>query len=304
MVGLMWDSVILCIVLRLTSDGSTAYILCEGEILFISKGPTFDETVYEYFNDLLAGLEPGGSISVFLLESDPDNPDYDGDGALDFEDARPRRTNPDIVYIVYGAEWYNEANYWQNKYQRECGVEIYGFDDWETFKSIWDSFGFADGKYAYTIRRVVLLYHGAIGALIVGDTFVGIDFRDDYYAHISELSDKRIDVLDLKICESGLLSAVDIYPNTYVPGSQDYAYGYNIALQFLISFNNINVVRAWNGTYNVHNNVFGFYERCIVSSNEYENWCYRFSRCGNAYEFSRDMNIEITGIYVYYEPPL
>lgn len=37
MVGLMWDSVILCIVLRLTSDGSTAYILCEGEILVFMK---------------------------------------------------------------------------------------------------------------------------------------------------------------------------------------------------------------------------------------------------------------------------
>ena len=64
MVGVMWDSVILCIVLRLTSDGSAAYILCEGEILFVSKGPTFDETVYECFNDLLDGLEPGGLYTM------------------------------------------------------------------------------------------------------------------------------------------------------------------------------------------------------------------------------------------------
>ena len=35
--------------------------------------------VYEYFNYLLAGLEPGGLIPVFLLESDSDNPDYDVD---------------------------------------------------------------------------------------------------------------------------------------------------------------------------------------------------------------------------------
>lgn len=37
MVGVMWDSVILCIVLRLTSDGSTAYILCEVKYYLLVK---------------------------------------------------------------------------------------------------------------------------------------------------------------------------------------------------------------------------------------------------------------------------
>lgn len=87
----------------LTPDGSTAYIMCEGEILFISKGPTFDETVYEYFNYLLNGLEPGGSDSVFLLESNPDNPDYDGDGFIDVEDINPRKNSGSINYIFYVA---------------------------------------------------------------------------------------------------------------------------------------------------------------------------------------------------------
>ena len=53
-----------------------------SEILFVSKDPTFDETVYECFNDLLDGLEPGRSIPIFLLVSDPSNPDYDGDSAI------------------------------------------------------------------------------------------------------------------------------------------------------------------------------------------------------------------------------
>lgn len=148
------------------------------------------------------------------------------------------------------------------------------------------------------------MYHGDIGVFCIGDTFVGTDFRDDFSAHISDLADKRINILDLKICQSGTLSAVNIYPESYIPGTQDYNYGYNIALQFLLSFSGINSVRAWNGTYQVANNIFGHYERGIISSTEYEECCYIYSRCDEGFLIVQDNDIEITGLYNFYTIPL
>ncbi len=244
-----------------------------------------------------------GRWTIYAVRSNPSDEDTDHDDARDDVDATPCVFNEDITYIIYGSEWEKDADYWEGKYDDQCKVVTYECDDWGQFKTIWQSLGKQKGKNAYSIDRVLLLYHGTIGAFFVGNTAVATDFRDDIPAHISELSDSRIRVLDMKICESGRLSAMNIYPSTYVQGSQDSAYGYNIALQFLMSIPSITSVRAWNGTYCIYNNIFGHYERCYYSDTDYEECCYIFYKDNDGnYEYYKDTNTVKTGIYKYYTP--
>lgn len=47
---------------------------------------------------------------------------------------------------------------------------------------------------------------------------------------------------------------------------------------------------------------FGHYERGILSDTEYEECCYVYSRCDAGYLIVQDNDIEITGVYNYYNP--
>lgn len=239
---------------------------------------------------------------VFLKQkSSPVKGDSDEDGVLDGEDYTPNEFNPDVVYIIYGSFWSKNANYWLHKYNADSTVIMIECDNWQDFKDIWGSLGEYGGRIKYNIKRVLLMYHGNLGMFFVGNTRVGTDYRDDYEAHISELENKDIGFLDLKICKSGQISATNTDPKTYVPDSQDEHYGYNIALQFLMSISGIDVVRAWDGDYIFFAGDLGIYERSYNDeTNEFKEWCYDYSQLPETNEFEPtiDYDVEISGIYV------
>ena len=164
-----------------------------------------------------------------------------------------------------------------------------------------------DGKEAYNIERVILLYHGDIGCFFVGEKNIATNYIkyqfDDAGGYISELEDKTINILDLKICYSGALIARNIDPNTYEPNSLEFNNGYNIAIQFLASMPDISSVRAWNGEYYLYF-AFGHYERSVYTTADFEDCCYIYTFDGTDFNVERDTNVEKTGIYTFYVPPI
>lgn len=278
-------------------DGSLRILMNKVVVYENDEGIIDPESQYYVLNNYFTRIGCGCSLSITVLRSDAEKIDSDGDTFNDYEDGIPNKVNPSVIYIIHGSEWAGEAVYWENKYSSQFETIKYQCDNWEVFKNYWDNLGMDDGKYIYTIERVLLLYHGDIGAMKIGEEWVGNDYREnDLDGCISELSNKRIGILDLKICQSGLLSATNIYPSTYTPDSQDYDYGYNIALQFLISCSGIESVRAWNGTYQVKNDSLIFYERAVTTSGEMQYYCYIYCRNATGYSIVRDDNVEISGV--------
>jgi len=245
---------------------------------------------------------------VFLKQkSSPVKGDSDEDGVLDGEDYTPNELNPDAVYIIYADEWSDNAAYWKWKYCWGYKVFTYQCDDWIDFKEYWSSLGMIKGKQAYNIDRVLLLYHGDIGCFFVGEKNIATNYIKSKFkdagGYISELEDKAINILDLKICYSGALIARNIYTDTYVPGSLEYTNGYNIAIQFLASMPDISSVRAWNGEYYLYN-VFGHYERSVYTATDYEECCYIYTLDGTNFNVEKDINVEKTGTYIFRVPPI
>lgn len=244
---------------------------------------------------------------VFLKQkSSPVKDDSDEDGVLDGIDYSPNELNPDVVYIIHADEWSNNASFWERKYSKEYKVINIVCDDWDMFKIYWKSLGEEADKVAYNIDRVILMYHGNIGAFEVGNSLIETEYIkyrfNDADGYISELCDKKIRVLDLKICNSGELSATNIYIDTYIQGSQDYDRGYNIAIQFLASCQSITYVRAWDGLYIFFNGDLGDYERSYnEKTGEFKRWCYIYSHSPDTnppFDVAIDYDVEINGAYI------
>jgi len=244
---------------------------------------------------------------VFLKQkSSPVKDDSDEDGVLDGIDYSPNELNPDVVYIIHADEWSNNASFWERKYSKEYKVINIVCDDWNMFKNYWESLGKEADKVAYNIDRVILMYHGNIGAFEVGNSLIETEYIkyrfNDADGYISELCDKKIRVLDLKICNSGELSATNIYIDTYIPGSQDYDRGYNIAIQFLASCQSITYVRAWDGLYFFFDGDLGDYERSYnEETGEFKRWCYIYSHSPDTkppFDVAIDYDVVINGAYI------
>lgn len=250
---------------------------------------------------------------VFLKQkSSPVKGDSDEDGVLDGEDYTPNELNPDAVYIIYADEWSDNAAYWKWKYCWGYKVFAYQCEDWIDFKEYWGSLGMKKDKQAYNIDRVILLYHGNIGGFMLNEddpsSWVVTDYMSDLYGNlISDLPQKSINIVDIKSCYSGEISATNIYPETYKPNSQDSQLGYNVALQFVMSFPEISYVRAWNGSYTHYNaDLLGQYERSINSEGEIEEFCYDYYWIDeiNYWGACIDRDVEKWGIYEILPPEI
>ena len=155
------------------------------------------------------------------------------------------------------------------------------------------------------IDRVILLYHGDIGAFWVGNSCIETEYIkvrfNDANGYISELQDKDIQILDLKICHSGDISATNIDTGSYSPGTIEYERGYNIAIDFLINIPGIKCVRAWDGSYKFENNWLGHYERSFTSEGIINEFCYAYtwSNRVNSFWINTDYDIVRDGIYAY-----
>ena len=244
---------------------------------------------------------------VFLKQkSSPVKGDSDEDGVSDSIDYTLNDQNLDAVYIFYDDRWTDNAVFWENKYNKDYKVIKYHCEDWGLFKSLWNSLGEIDGKINYSIDRVILLYDGDIGGFILDydndSTWVITDYLKNKYknfASISDLENKSIRILDLKICHSGELSATNIHTENYVSGSEDEEHGYNIAIQFLVSVPGISIVRAWDGKYIFINKNFGHYERSLSADKAIEERCYDYCPSGDEKIFNiyNDYDIEKDGVY-------
>ena len=240
---------------------------------------------------------------VFLKQkSSPVKGDSDEDGVLDGEDYTPNELNPDAVYIFYDDKWTDNAVFWENKYKKDYKVMKYDCEDWTSFKSLWSSLGELEGKEAHNTDRVILLYDGDLGAFILNfddpSTWVISDWlrkEYPYYALISDLENKNIRVLDLKICHGGELSAIVDYPISVNEFSQNEEKRCNLAIQFLVSVPGISNVRAWDGTYIFTNGPLGHYERSYNKENaSWQEWCLNYSRSA----ILTDYDVVIDGRYV------
>lgn len=244
---------------------------------------------------------------VFLKQkSSPVKGDSDEDGVLDSTDYTINDPNLDSVYIFYDDRWTDNAIFWENKYNKDYKVIKYNCEDWDSFKSLWSSLGEIDGKTNYNIDRVILLYDGDIGGFILDydndSTWVITDYLQKKYknfASISDLENKSIRILDLKICHSGELSARNTDTENYVAGSEDEENGYNIAIQFLYSVPSISIVRCWDGTYKFENNLLGHYERSFDSYGLVNEYClaYTWSDYYDCFFVEPDYDIIKDGVY-------
>lgn len=116
---------------------------------------------------------------------------------------------------------------------------------------------------------------------------------------ISELHNQSIDTLVLNICESGNIDFVNSDPNTYLEGSPQTTYGYNLAAGFLLSQPYINSVRAWNGYYVVQCKVVGFSEHGNKDGvNEFQSYDYYRDENG-IIKYITNTNIEQTGVFAW-----
>lgn len=90
----------------------------QGEIIIKIDG----EIVTGLFATLLQRYAPQttGINYVFLVRSNPEIPDTDGDGSDDHVDAKPSRVNDEAIYVLYDPnEFAADAKYWEKKYENE-----------------------------------------------------------------------------------------------------------------------------------------------------------------------------------------
>jgi len=78
----------------------------------------------DMFNELLlihCGLQPGETAEICVPLSNPNMPDSDEDGFMDYEDARPNVVNPDMIYYFANPDFYYLGSSRANMY-RQMGL--------------------------------------------------------------------------------------------------------------------------------------------------------------------------------------
>ncbi len=186
-----------------------------------------------------------------------DKTDTDFDGAFDDVDYTPNEINPYISYIFYplnGDDFLQEEAETRKKAMTNIEnktVQLMPTVSGADFKDRWDIMGLKNGKNAYRIDEVHLVYHGSPRAIGLGGIMYvyadknkteGIDRTYgalDGSILISDLEPKEIQYLNLSCCNNGNL---DFNSNNGVPGYDD-----NMAISFLKSKNDIDKVTAWDG---------------------------------------------------------
>ena len=297
---------------RTDSDGDGLYDIVEESGMRLQDGRIIYTKVGDDDSDddgLLDGEEinpkpvycvrydNGEKISgyCFKMYSDPNNPDTDGDGALDSEDATLLEYNKFKSYIFYA---YNAESFIKheaktrykeltNVYNKD--VEMDSTTTIATFKTLWDSMGLDDNKkIAYIIDEVHIIYHGAPRSIAISrnNGWLYADGSQDntsgnnVYSKangdmlISDLETKKINYLNLSCCNNGNL---DYIASFGVQGYED-----NIAISFLNSKHSIGKVTAWDG-YSEYDkvylagHVFG-YEHSSGGRN-FDVWSYAVNGC-------------------------
>ena len=166
---------------------------------------------YYFLSQYVPSAGKDWEVSVPL--SDPLNPDRDGDGFLDFEDARPYVVNTDMIYIIYlqvpdneKAQFEDEALTMADYYSNEFDISVTtdAFSNGAGLREAWRGIGMSDTysannvtKYYYNPLAVILITHGDKGALICGG---GINLSSSGVEN--EFSNRRIENLWLLVCYS------------------------------------------------------------------------------------------------------
>ena len=170
---------------------------------------------------------PGDICFVFDVQSNPNNPDSDGDEYLDYEDGIPFQSNPDIVYVLYSAtgDWFLQYEANSRLLDYNCDVVLLPVTSSEDFEAFWNGMGIdEDERYIYHIREVVTIFHGD-NQTITMDTHPNIVKVDVD----TKLRHHKIDTLRLSSCNNGNIDD----PN-------------NIARSFM-NWGTIGEVYAWDG---------------------------------------------------------
>ncbi len=161
---------------------------------------------------------PGEICFVFDVQSDPSNPDTDGDGLSDFDDDRKTVINPHMNYIFYSSSgnWY-DVNGFENEMRFRVQLfeknnrdyEVYEVNTVLEFVEKWNSMGTGD-EVRYIIDEVYIIAHGAAPAVNPEE-----DLFYEYSIHLNDneligvmdvydqLNSKSINAIYLQFCWGG-----------------------------------------------------------------------------------------------------
>lgn len=208
-----------------SGDGRNLTISINGTVVYSSQyGSISSDSQYYFLESFANTVQPGGTAEICVPISDPNMPDSDEDGYLDYEDARPNRVNPDIIYVFANPDLEytaaNKANMYRNAGNR---VIFKVFDGSTSFKNVWNGIGlydeyYADGskpygdRYYYNVKCVVISTHGMPYGFYLGskddpnacmmclEDFARIDSQK---LTVREISQKKIESLNLYCCWCG-----------------------------------------------------------------------------------------------------
>ncbi len=150
-------------------------------------------------------------------KSDPTVEDTDSDDFWDDEDARPKISNPEAVYLFASPDFYKYAEIMYSIYLSHGLTTFFKeFRGIDSFVQEWNGIGMhgAYTGYYYKPKNVVLYCHGNNFAILLSKKIEGeqneILCMDEYLnkeselpIRVSELEDKRIESLNLYACYCG-----------------------------------------------------------------------------------------------------
>ncbi len=235
-------------------DGRDLTISINGIVVYSSQyGSISSDSQYYFLESFANTVQPGETAEICVPFSDPNMPDSDEDGYLDYEDARPNRVNPDMIYFFANPDFYYLGANRANMY-REVGFQVTfkEFSDVESFEFVWEGIGLHDtyyvngnkpygDRYYYNPHYVVIDSHGCPSGFCLSSrdndncSYLRCASYRSTTGNIlkpSLLMDKKIESLNLYICSGGA----------------EYSEGDNIAVDFLVQIPGIQQVIAADAT--------------------------------------------------------
>ena len=222
-----------------SGDGRNLTISINGTVVYSSQyGSVSSDSQYYFLESFANTVQPGENAEIFVPLSDPNMPDSDEDGYLDYEDARPNVVNPDMIYVFANPDFRYLAANRANMYRQEgLSVRFREFNGNESFINDWDGIGLYDeyylngdkpydDRYYYNAKSVVIVSHGAPYGFCLGSIensgrdLLVCSAYDEFSTSVirtGDLVDKKIESLNLYACSCG----------------GEYTEGDNIAVDFL-----------------------------------------------------------------------
>lgn len=247
------------------------------------KGYKYDEFMDNYGQEITADL------SCFIMISNPEKVDSDGDGLNDSDDPHPLEFIKSAVYILYCSDFEQQAEYWYRRYSGNNPTFMIRCSTMSNFISAWNAMGLDEfDRIEYNIDKVYMLFHGSVGAFMISyNNWITIPPLSGVYDYpsITELSDKKISQLILNICNSGEEEYSDYGDK---PFSTNSGYVYNLAVGFALTQPDITEVIGWDAFYYSMTDGYDFYEWSGK-----DKFAKLFTMKQTAYVYSRDLNGKI-----------